>query len=211
MKFEQLLERLGDQPMFDFAMVCTLFGEKKETVRTALSRLKRAGKILELKRGLYTFAEPYRRATLNAAYIANMLYAPSYLSERWALSWYSVIPEKTAWYTSITTRPTRTFENRFGVFRYRTIKPSLFDSYRIETILSQELRVATPEKALLDLWYLEGGEWTAARMESFRFEPKAIDTALVIDFARASKIPRLIRAAKYWQTYADSVSGAVLL
>jgi len=94
MKFEQLLEKLGDHPMFDFAMVCTLFEEKKETVRNGLSRLKRAGKILELKRGLYTFAEPYRRATLNAAYIANMLYAPSYLSERWALSWYSVIPEK---------------------------------------------------------------------------------------------------------------------
>ncbi len=73
MKFEQLLEKLGDQPMFDFAMVCTLFGEKKETVRTALSRLKRAGKILELKRGLYTFAEPYRRATLNAAYLMQRI------------------------------------------------------------------------------------------------------------------------------------------
>lgn len=211
MKFEELLERLGDQPAFDIATVCTLFREKKETVRTALSRLRKAGKIVELKRGLYTFAEPYRRAHLNAAYIANMLYMPSYLSERWALSWHSAIPEKTAQYTSVTTRPTRTFENRFGMFRYRTIKLSLFGSYRIETILSQEVRVATPEKALLDLWYLEGGEWTVPRMESFRFEPKAIDTTLLSDIAQASGISRLIRAAQYWQTYADSVSEGVLL
>jgi len=41
--------------------------------------------------------------------------------------------------------------------------------------LSQEVRLATPEKALIDLWYLEPDEWTTKRMESFRFEPRAID------------------------------------
>jgi len=211
MRFHDLLTKLGDQPVFDFASVCILFGESESTIHTALHRLKKEGKILELKRGLYAFAEPYRKTPLNAAYVANILYSPSYLSERWALSWYSVIPEKTTLYTSVTTRPTRTFENQLGVFRYRTLQKRLFDSYRIDTILSQEVRLATPEKALLDLWYLESGEWTEERMESFRFEPRVIATPVLIQLAQASGIPRLVRAAHAWQNYAETLSEGVFL
>lgn len=211
MKFQELLNRLGDQPSFDYASVRVLFGENSAATRTALHRLKSTGKIVELKRGLYAFAEPYRRSPLNAAYVANILYTPSYLSERWALSWYSVIPEKTTIYTSVTPRSTRTFENDFGTFQYRTIQPRLFGSYRIDTILSREVRLATPEKALLDLWYLENGEWTAKRMESFRFEPRAIDTAALLGLAEGSKISRLARAAHAWETYARDASEGVIL
>ncbi len=211
MKFFDLLREIGDQSAFDYSTVLVLFGESKAATRTALYRMKKAGKIVELRRGFYTFANPYRRAALNAAGIANILYSPSYLSERWALSWYSVIPEKTSIYTSVTPRTTRIFNNDFGTFRYRTIQPGFYGSYRTDTILSCEVRIATPEKALLDLWYLEHGEWTSERMASFRFEPRAVDATTLLKLAEGSGIPRLMRAAKVWSIYAREVSGGVML
>jgi len=211
MKFETLLALFSDQPIFDFASVLVLCGESRESTRVALHRMKKAGKIIELKRGLYAFAAPYRRLPLNAAALANLLYAPSYLSERWALSWYGVIPEKTAIYTSVTTRPTRSFENEMGVYQYRTIQTTLFGPYRTDTILGQQVSIARPEKALVDLWYLEHGEWTRARMEAYRFEPRAVDTAALRALVKASGLPRLARAMQAWEDYARETTRGVMI
>lgn len=211
MKFETLLALFNDQPIFDFASVLVLCGESRESTRVSLHRMKKAGRIIELKRGLYAFAAPYRRLPLNAAKLANLLYAPSYLSERWALSWYGVIPEKTAIYTSVTTRPTRSFENAMGVFQYRTIQTTLFGPYHTDTILGQQVSIARPEKALFDLWYLEHGEWTRARMEAYRFEPRAVDTAALRALVKASGLPRLARAMHAWEDYAREATRGVMI
>ena len=211
MKFETLLALFNDQPIFDFASVLVLCGESRESTRVSLHRMKKAGRIIELKRGLYAFAAPYRRLPLNAAKLANLLYAPSYLSERWALSWYGVIPEKTAIYTSVTTRPTRSFENAIGVFQYRTIQTTLFGPYRTDTIMGQQVSIARPEKALFDLWYLEHGEWARARMEAYRFEPRAVDTAALRALVKASGLPRLARAMHAWEDYAREATRGVMI
>jgi predicted transcriptional regulator of viral defense system len=60
-----------------------------------LARLKKTGKVIQLRKGLYNLADRYRKAPLHAPAIAQALCAQSYLSERWALSWYGLIPEKT--------------------------------------------------------------------------------------------------------------------
>jgi len=211
MKFETLLALFGDQVMFDFASVVVLCGESREATRVALHRMKKAGKIIELKRGLYAFGTPYRRVALNGAKLANLLYVPSYLSERWALSWYGVIPEKTVIYTSVTTRPTRNFENEMGRYQYRTVQTRLFGPCQSETIMAQQVLIASPEKALCDLWYLEHGEWTRARMESYRFEPQEVDIARLRVIVEASRVPRLARAMEVWEHYARDMAQGVLL
>lgn len=203
MKFTDLLERFGEQPYFDYPSVCLLSGESDEAVRTSLYRFKRSGKLLELRRGLYAFGSPFRKSPLNPAALAAALYSPSYLSELWALSWYGVIPEKTVLYTSVTPRSTRSFENTAGRFRYRSIRSSLFAGFRTEIVLGAPVRIATPEKALLDLWYLESGEWTAGRMASMRFDPHAIDREVLARVVSAAGNPRLDRALRAFIGYSD--------
>ncbi len=205
MKFLDLLDRFGDQPYFDYPSVCLLFGESDEATRTALYRFRRAGKILELKRGLFTFSDIYRKAGLTATELAGVLYAPSYLSELWALSWYGLIPEKTVLYTSVTPRATRSFENSFGRFRYRSLKSTLFFGFRTETFMGASVRIATPEKALVDLWYLESGEWTVDRMESMRFEPNVIDASSLAETVRIADSLRLSEALRAWNNYTKAL------
>lgn len=211
MKLERLLQAFASQPYFDYPAVRLYFQDESDhTSRTALSRFAKRGILLELKRGIYAFSEPHRAQPLNPLQLAQVLYAPSYVSELLALSWYGVIPEKVTLITSVTTRPTRTFRNTLGEYRYRTIDRRFFHSWQMEEILSAEVKIATPEKALLDLWCLEKGEWTAARMESMRFEPRIIDAEKLHSLAQSCP-PRLIRAIKAWFIYAEQTEGGTKL
>jgi hypothetical protein len=134
------------------------------------------------------------------------------LSEFWALSWYGVIPEKTVTFTSVTPRTSRSFDNAWGSFRYRSVKTGLFFGFREELVMGAPVRIAEPEKALLDLWHLEPGEWTAERMESMRFEPGAVDSGRLTEAAARSGMPRLMRAAEAWRAYErDATEGRVEL
>jgi len=45
-----------------------------------------SGKVLELRRGLYTLSDTYRKVPVHASAIAHALYPPSYLSLEWALA-----------------------------------------------------------------------------------------------------------------------------
>jgi Predicted transcriptional regulator len=210
MKFDRLVDRFGQEPYFDYAAVCLLFPEGEQKIRTALYRLKKSNHLIELRRGLYTLPERYRKSPLTGPTVAGALYSPSYLSERWALSFYGIIPEKTVAYTSVTPRPTKTFHNAFGSFTYRTLKPSLFSGFRQESIMGSAARIATPEKALVDLWYLEAGEWTERRMEAMRFEPRAIATITLVEAVRSASSPRMTRAAQAWLRYADEAAQGTI-
>ncbi|HEY9053769.1 MAG TPA: hypothetical protein VIO60_03010 [Rectinemataceae bacterium] len=207
MRFNDVLIAFHNQPCFDYSSVALLFPQGDASLRTSLHRFKKSGKLLELRRGLYAFPEPWRKVTLHAPLVANELYKPSYISERWALSWYGIIPEKVELITSLTTRPTRSFENGFGRFIYRTIKPFVFNGWLTEIVAGAAIRIATREKALADFLYLEAGEWTESRMESMRFDPEGIDASALDLHLRATGEQRLVRASEAWKRYASAESA----
>jgi len=122
MKYDRLLQLVGDLPWFDFATVLQLLGESRQNLRVRLYEWRKAGKLLSLRRGMYALAAPYRRMAVHPALLSNQLYTPSYISMHWALSYYGMIPEKTVVYTAVTPRVGRSFENSFGVYRYSNLK-----------------------------------------------------------------------------------------
>ena len=211
MHFDALISKLHDQAWFDLPTVALLFShEEARSVRTSLHRFMQEGKLTGLRRGLYCFGPRYRKQAIHGPLVANLCYQPSYLSERWALSWYGVIPEKTVVYTSVSPRPTRRFSNEWGEFQYRTIKRSFRNGFIEMNIQEVGVRISEPEQALLDLWYLEGGEWTEARMESMRFDPEGVRTGrlsvLAAEFpcGRPGDRDRLSRSVQAWNRYSET-------
>ncbi len=202
MKYSDLIEKLNILPMFDMATVLQLFDEKPQSIKTQLYRLVKSGKLVALKRELYTFAAPYRQTELNPLVLANQLYGPSYLSGLWCLNFYGLIPEQVHIYSSVTTRTTRQFNNAFGRFYYHHIKADLFFGYSRQTIQDQEVWLATPEKALLDYFYLTSGEWSLGRLESLRFQQlNTIKTERLKNYLDQYKSPRLESIFKHWLSY----------
>ncbi len=212
MNFDSLLKLTGSMPFFDLPLLVQAFDDPREIIRVQLSRWMKQGKVVGLRRGLYTLAEMYRRssspqslaplaplAPLTPAALANALYRPSYLSGLWALGFYDLIPERVVRLTSVTPRPPHRFENPFGVFDYRHIKQEGFFGYRTASFGGADIVVAEPEKALLDHWHLTPGEWTSARLEEMRYQNVSlVGGGRLRAFAQRFLSPRLDRAAIRW-------------
>lgn len=112
------------------------------------------GYLVKLRKEYYAFAD-YLNAPDFHRYIANRIYRPSYISLHTALSYYGMIPEAVVQITSVTTLKTMTFENVFGYYSYQSIKPDLMFGYEPKPMADgRSILFATPEKALLDLIYL---------------------------------------------------------
>ena len=200
MRLDAAVELLGAMPFFDLATVAQLTGESHPGVVNQLHRWSRAGKLVPLRRGMYTFAERYRRAPVSPAALANALYSPSYLSGLWALGFFGLIPEGVAAYTSVTTRTSRRFDNPFGAFRYASVRRSFFFGYRTVSVAGAEVVMARAEKALLDLFHLGSGEWDRPRMVEMRFQQTAlVDQRRLQAYARRMGKPRLLRAVQVWR------------
>ena len=199
MNYESLLHKLGGQGFFDLASVVQLSEERRETIQMQLYRWCRNGKLISLRRGMYAFPEPYVARPVNPAELANHLYKPSYLSTHWALGYYGLIPERVVAYTSVSSRVTKSFENPFGVFTYRHLKPPAFFGYAPVRIDGRRVLLAEPEKALLDLWYLEAGDWSMDRLREMRFgNMEMVDGARLRKYAERFASRRLIEVANKW-------------
>lgn len=140
MTLENLIAVVGNLPAFDIATLTQMTDENRAAIINQLYRWSRAGKIIALRRGLYTQGDLYRRTPIPTLFIANILHKPSYISSLWALSYYGLIPESVPVYTCITTRTPRKFENSFGRFEYRNIKQDFFFGYVETTIMGSTLR-----------------------------------------------------------------------
>lgn len=213
MEYTNLLELAGAMLCFDLPLLTQAFAEKRAALRVQLSRWMKDGKVIGLRRGMYTIPEKYRRAPLSPPALANQLYRPSYLSGPWALAHYDLIPERVVWLTSVTPRVPRRFENPVGVFDYRNIKQDRFFGYATVRREGQDVFVAEPEKALLDHWHLAPGEWTPERLSEMRYQNfDRVSGERLQVYAERFRSPRLRRAAGRWlDLAAEDGKGTVTL
>ena len=151
---------------------------EKDFDRNNLTRWCRKGLLMKLRNEYYAFPE-FRQVPDAARYVANRIYAPSYISLHSALSFYGMIPEEVVQITSVTTLKTARFENPFGSFHYQNIKTPLYFGYDRKTMLNgRGLLFATPEKALLDLLYLNPFYKTTEDMENLRLDEDYMQSEL---------------------------------
>ena len=199
MNYDKLVNILGKQGWFDLPTIVQLSGEPRESLRVQLYRWCKSEKLLPLRRGMYAFPDRYSGRVINPAKLANKLYTPSYLSSYWALGYYGMIPEHVQLFTSISSRVPRTFDNHFGVFRYQNIKQSAFFGYQSVDIQGTQILSADPEKALLDLWHLEKGEWSVPRMIEMRFQGfEMVIPEKLKQYTLQFNSPRLYNAIEIW-------------
>ncbi|MBP7828692.1 MAG: hypothetical protein KA248_02105 [Kiritimatiellae bacterium] len=213
MEYDALVNLTGAMPCFDLALLAQAFDDRRDAIRVQLSRWMKQGKVIGLRRGMYTLSDTYRRAPLVPAALANQLYRPSYLSGLWALGHYDLIPERVVRFTSVTSRVPRRFENAFGVFDYCNIKQDCFFGFTTVSRAGQDIVIAEPEKALLDHWHLTAGEWTTERLDEMRYQHvDRVSKRRLRDYAARFKSPRLDRAVGRWLALASGAeTGAVLL
>jgi predicted transcriptional regulator of viral defense system len=204
MKFEALTDLTAGLVCFDLPLLVQAFPDRRSAVLLQLSRWATQGKVIPLRRGVYTLAERARTIPLDPALLAQHLCRPSYLSGLWALGFHDMIPERVVVHTSVTTRLPARFDNACGAFEYRHLKQPFFFGYEQVVYGCSTILVAHPEKALLDHWHLSAGEWTKDRLSEMRYQNmKVVNHRRLQDYAARFKRPRLVRAVERWMRLAE--------
>ena len=197
MNFEQLLHLVADQPLFETGLL--LSGDvDPNDIRRQLSRWVSAGKLKQMRRGLYTLTAPYQQIPPHPFLIANFLMLGSYVSTQSALAYHGLIPEYVAQTWSVTTaRPAQWG----GEFHFQHIAMPLFFGYqRMDLPQQQSAFVATPEKAILDLAHLTPHADDIDYLRQLRLQNlERLDIERLHEFSRRAEKPK-------WRRVADLVT-----
>jgi predicted transcriptional regulator of viral defense system len=150
MQYVQLKESLKDFTVFslnDIRRIDNTFHRRR------LNEWQDKGYIKKVVKGYYIFSD--LELNENVLFeIANRIYSPSYISFEMGLFYYHLIPESVYGITSASSRRTYKFKTPIAEFSYKTIKPELFFGYNIIRYDNKYFKIASPEKAVLDYFYI---------------------------------------------------------
>ena len=139
-----------------------------------ISRMKQAGELFLLKRGVYE-----NDGNVSGHCLAGVIFGPSYLSYDYALSVYGLIPEAVYTFTSATInkKKVKEYRNHFGCFSYHDIP---FEAYPFGISVREEngylYQIAVPEKALCDKLYIMPPVTSQKGIEKMLFDDLRIDS-----------------------------------
>lgn len=139
-----------------------LTGMKPHTLRVALGRLARKGVVQRICRGYY--ANPFNLPSLEE--ISACIYQPSYVSLESALSRHGILSQIPYALTCVTTRLPWRLSTSFGRIEYHQLKKSFFFGFSRQ----EGYWLAEPEKALVDLIYLDKRTRTQGGLSELHLE-----------------------------------------
>ncbi len=150
--FLQFKNALKDFPVFSTTDIYKAF---PNIHRRRLHEWVGRGLLKRIVKGYYIFSDvPIEEGLIYST--ANRIYDPSYISLQSALNWYGLIPEFIPQITSVSTKKTTTLSTSIGSFAYSSVKESLMFGYDVLLLGDRgyKIKMAYPEKAILDLLYL---------------------------------------------------------
>ncbi len=127
-------------------------GISKASAKVTASRYTGQGILLRIKKDLYVLKEAWITADReNKFRIVNLGQVPSYISLMTALDYYEITTQvQTDYFESIALKRSKVINMNGSVFRYTRIAEDLYSGFKKE----KDFFIATPEKALLDIFYL---------------------------------------------------------
>lgn len=187
--------------IFSHEMITALLEKSISNVNDKIANLVKSGELIRLKKGFYTFSKPYLTQPIDLISVANALYAPSYVSFDYALSFYGMIPERVSEITSATCKNEKLFDTAIGRFSYKRVPMSAY-SLGVDWFYDENVGgkfIATPEKALCDKLRYDRGISTLtqkAMIDYLKYDlrldtPKKLDAILIEEIAIAYKSKNL--------------------
>ncbi len=168
MTYTEFKNRIKNYPIFSTSQLSALGREDSPTLRNQISDWTKKGLLVKLRKNLYMLNEHDRKWNPSRFFLANQIYAPSYVSGESALGFYDLIPERVADVTCVSTKKTAVFVNALGTFIYQHLKTDCFNGFcSREDDNGLPFLIAVPEKALIDHLYLNMKTFAAAGADIF--------------------------------------------
>ncbi len=137
---------------FGYEEIAKTFGISGSSAKVTASRYVRQGLLLRIKKNVYVRREVWNAASIEEKFmLANLGQVPSYISLITALEYYEVTTQVLRdFFESVALKRTKEINLNGSIFRYSKVVSSLYFGFKRE----KDFFIATPEKALLDAFYL---------------------------------------------------------
>ena len=137
---------------FGYEEIARVFGISASSAKVTASRYVRQGLLLRMKKNMYVRREVWNAAGMEEKFLlANLGQVPSYTSLMTALEYYEVTTQVVRnFFESVAVKRTKEINLNGSVFRYTKVTKELYFGFEKE----KDFFIATPEKALLDAFYL---------------------------------------------------------
>jgi predicted transcriptional regulator of viral defense system len=181
MNFIKFQSELKGLPVFSLIDLSKL---DEKIYHHRLVEWNKKGLIQRIANGVYKFFD-VQLDEFKLFFVANKIYHPSYISLETALAYYNFIPETIFHITSVSTKKTSTFNSICGKFIYKKIINNLFFGYSLLTRDNLTIKIAEPEKAILDYFYFHPELSNLINISELRFN--VIQIKETISFEKIEK------------------------
>jgi predicted transcriptional regulator of viral defense system len=185
-------------PVVESRDVAALLKVSTSNATTILRRLARQGLIVHLSRGRWLVNEKIDRLALPELVSAPY---PAYISLQSALFHHGLIEQIPSVVYAVTPARPRRLQTPMGTISFHRMPPELFKGFELSP--RSDAKVATPEKALFDLFYLAPGRSRVFSNQPELMIPRRFQwqrlreyTKLVKSSARRAYIAERIRALR---------------
>ena len=121
--------------------------------KNLITKLVKNGWLMRIKRGLYAISDLSTRGflTLSPYVVANLLVPDSYVSFESALQQYGMFDQLTDKTISVSLKMYKAVKLNYTEYSFVKTKPEYFFGWQEVNVDNNNVRVATPEKALIDM------------------------------------------------------------
>jgi predicted transcriptional regulator of viral defense system len=137
---------------FGYEDIARALGISAASARVTASRYASKGILLRMKKNMYVLTEAWNSADREDKFqLANIGQVPSYISLMTALDYYEITTQmQRDFFESVAVKRSKEIVMDGCVFRYVKLAANLYTEFKKE----KNFFIATPEKALLDAFYL---------------------------------------------------------
>jgi predicted transcriptional regulator of viral defense system len=137
---------------FGHEEIARVLGISPDSAKVSASRYTKHGLLVRVKRNMYVLREVWNAAGKEEKFeLANLGQTPSYISLMTALDYYDITTQiQRNFFESVAVKRTKEIRPDKSIFRYTKMARNLYFGFRKE----KNFFIASPEKALLDAFYL---------------------------------------------------------
>jgi predicted transcriptional regulator of viral defense system len=137
---------------FGYEDISRALGISPASAKVSASRYTKQGILLRMKKNMYVHKEAWDAAGREEKFLlANMGQVPSYISLMTALDYYEITTQmQRDFFESVAVKRSKEINIGGSVFRYVKLAKNLYNEFKKE----KGFFIASPEKALLDAFYL---------------------------------------------------------
>jgi predicted transcriptional regulator of viral defense system len=183
---------------FGYEEIARVFGISPASARVSASRYVRQGLLVRVKRNMYVLREVWNTLGRSEKFVlVNIGQTPSYISLMTALDYYEITTQvQRDFFESVAVKRTKEIRIDGSVFRYSKIAGNLYFGFKKEN----EFFIATPEKALMDAFYLMSYGRYALDISALDFEKLDRDEVIRLSMEFPLKTKKMLKKYGYLKT-----------